>query len=364
MFKELFGLPYDDPKWEKFLNQLTFQEMLDLFNEGCYSTMAIERLGVPKTTSADGPTGFVAFLGDPAVYGTCYYQSECLLAQTYNLELAKEQANAIGNEALVGNEDGDGLTYPGWYAPGVNIHRSPFSGRNTEYYSEDPFLNGRFAGTVIKNVQDKGVYVNVKHFALNDQETHRSAKGIATWADEQVIREIYLRPFEMAVKEGKALGLMSSFNRIGTTWAGGDYRLLTTVLRKEWGFVGSVICDFHTDYYMDSKQMLYAGGDLNLVSVATQKLQSDDRQDTPYVEATEAKDVNLLRQSAHHLLYSLANSNAMLKEVGGYRNPLWMNLETVATIVVGVGIVGWGAWAILSTLKKSKEVEAVAEAAK
>src|SRR5690606_23312957 len=104
-------------------------------------------------------------------------------------------------------------------------------------------------------------------------ETHRSAYGIATWLDEQALRELYLKPFEMAVKEGKSRGLMTSFNRIGTEWAGGSYRLMTKILREEWGFRGSIICDFHTSNYMDSKQMLYAGGDLNLVSVSDQKLQ-------------------------------------------------------------------------------------------
>ena len=152
-------------------------------------------------------------------------------------------------KCLCGNERGDGLPYPGWYAPGVNLHRSPFSGRNTEYYSEDPFMNGVMAATVIKGVQEKGVYANVKHFALNDQETNRG--GVATWCDEQAMREIYFKAFEIAVKEGESHGLMTSFNRIGTEWAGGSYRLVTTVLRKEWGFQGSVICDFHIKAYMD-----------------------------------------------------------------------------------------------------------------
>ncbi|MCQ2087182.1 MAG: glycoside hydrolase family 3 C-terminal domain-containing protein [Bacilli bacterium] len=371
-FKDLVGLEYNDAKWDEFLNQLTFEEMLALFNEGCYSTTAITRkvngedyVLVPGTLSADGPTGLVSFLANmvpgtqPAIYDTCYYCSECLVAQTYNVELAKKQAHAIGNESLIGNERGDGLSYPGWYAPGVNLHRSPFSGRNTEYYSEDPLLCGKFAATVIAGVQEKGVYANVKHFALNDQETHRSAYGIATWADEQAIRELYLRSFEIAVKEGKSKGLMTSFNRIGTTWAGGDYRLCTTVLREEWGFVGSVICDFHTDTYMDSKQMLYAGGDLNLCSEATCKLKigGGDNQ----VQKDSAKDANLLRKASHNLLYCIANSNIMKADILGYRNAVWSNVLTGATIGVGVGVAGWGAWAILSSLLKKPKVTDIAE---
>ena len=364
--KELVGAEYDDGLWEQFLDQMTFEEMLKLFNEGCYSTIDIERLGVPRTISSDGPTGLVCFLSNmvdiggisqPEVYGTCYYQSECLLAQTYNLDLAEKQAHAIGDEGYVGNERGDGLTYPGWYAPAVNLHRSPFSGRNTEYYSEDPFISGKFAAKVIKGVQEKGMYANVKHFALNDQETHRN--GICTWCDEQAIRELYLRPFEMAVKEGKTLGLMSSFNRIGTEWTGGSYRLLTKILRNEWGFKGSVICDYHTTDYMDSKQMLYAGGDLNLCSTDAQMLQTTDIYDTPYVSKSDATDVMMLRRSAHNNLYAIVNSSAMDVNILGYRMATWRVILIVVDCVVGASLATWGFFAIFTALrKKPKEVPA------
>ena len=361
-FTDLVGLKYDDPKWDEFLDQMTFDEMLKLFNEGCYSTADIQRLGIPKTTSCDGPTGLVAFLGDASVYGTCYYMSECLLAQTYNLELAEKQGKAIGNECLIGDEagKGTGLSYPGWYAPGVNLHRSPFSGRNTEYYSEDPFINGKFGGKVIKAVQAYGVYVNIKHFALNDQETHRSANGIATWCNEQAMRELYLKAFEIAVKEGEARGLMTSFNRIGYEWAGGSYRLVTTILRNEWGFRGSVICDFHTDFYMDSKQMLYAGGDINMVSLEDRKLQTDKKYGTPVVSKTDPKDCHLLRKSAHNNLYAIVNSNAMKAPIKGYLPARWKVLLWVVDGVFAVGLAGWGFAVIFTTLRKKEEVPAPA----
>ncbi|MCQ3035154.1 MAG: glycoside hydrolase family 3 C-terminal domain-containing protein [Bacilli bacterium] len=354
---DLYGKDYNDPLWDTFLNQLKVKEMLDLFNKGCYSTAGIQRLGIPATTSVDGPTGMVAFLGNPAVYDCCYYCSECLVAQTYNLDLATDQAHAIGDESIIGNEKGNGLSYPGWYAPGVNLHRSPFSGRNTEYYSEDPFLNGRFAATVIKGVQERGVYANVKHFAINDQETHRSANGIATWVDEQAMRELYFRPFEMAVKEGKSRGLMTSFNRIGTEWAGGSYRLVTTILRKEWGFQGSVICDFHTGKYMDSKQMLYAGGDLNLAGDDQVYLQTSGKYNTPYIDVKSAKDVSLLRQASHHLLYSVGNSNAMVYKIVGYKPAGWQVVLTASTIGVSVALVIWGGAAIATALLPKKKQE-------
>ena len=366
-FKELVGAAYDDGLWEQFLDQMTFDEMLRLFNEGCYSTADIERLGIPRTISSDGPTGLVCFLnnvtpfGEAEVYGTCYYCSECLVAQTYNLELAKKEANSIGDEGVAGNERGDGLPYPGWYAPGVNLHRSPFSGRNTEYYSEDPFLTGKMAATVIAGVQEKGVYANVKHFALNDQETHRSAYGIATWCDEQAMRELYLKAFEIAVKEGKSHGLMTSFNRIGTEWAGGSYRLCTTILRNEWGFQGSVICDYHTDYYMDSKQMLYAGGDLNLCSTQNVMLQTDDTYDTDFVTPDNATDVTMLRRSAHNNLYAIVNSCAMNVEILGYKTAKWRITLYVVDGVAGGGIAIWGFFAIFTTLRKKDDLTALAE---
>ena len=359
--KELAGLEYDNELWDKFLDQLTPEEMLTLFNDGCYSTAAIMRgkdVIVPRTTSADGPTGFVNFMGAKEVYGCCYYQSECLLAQTFNLELATKQAHAIGEESLIGFESGDGMPYPGWYAPAMNIHRSPFSGRNTEYYSEDPFISGKFAAQVVKGVQEKGVYANIKHFAVNDQETNRSSRGLATWLDEQCMREIYLRPFEIAVKEGKTHGLMTSFNRIGYEWAGGSYRLVTKILRNEWGFQGSVICDFKTDVYMDSKQMLYAGGDISLVGLDTLKLQTSGIYNTPTISFDNAKDVSLLRRSAHNNLYAIANSNMMRADIDHYEPAAWKVAIYVGDGVVGVGLVTWGFFAIFTSLRRKEELAA------
>ena len=368
--KELSKKDYDDPLWDDFLDQLTPSEMLKLFNNGCYSTAAILRDGikikevdeetgeekeivkdgypiVPATISADGPTGFVTFLKNPAVYGCCYYCSECLVAQTFNLKLAEKEAYAIGEESLIGNGT---IPYPGWYAPAVNLHRSPFSGRNTEYYSEDPFISGKFAAQVIKSVQEKGVYCNLKHFAVNDQETNRSNNGLATWLDEQAMRELYLKPFEIAVKEGKTHGVMTSFNRIGYEWAGGSHRLCAKILRNEWGFQGSVICDFKTDKYMDSKQMLYAGGDLGLIGDEDLKLQTSGVYNTPYISFSDAKDVSLLRRSAHNNLFAIANSNIMKGEIIGYKLATWKVLFYVAEGgIIGI-IVLWGAAVILTSL--------------
>ena len=351
--RELIGLDYNDAKWETFLDQMSFQEMVDLFNKGCYSTTALERLGVPATLSVDGPTGISNFQGNPSIYGTAYYCSETLVAQTYNLSLVEDEATAIGNECLLGNL-AVGQPYTGWYSPGVNLHRSPFGGRNTEYYSEDPFISGKFAGRLIAKVQEKGVYANIKHFALNEGETHRSANGVNTWCKEQAIRELYLKPFEIAIKEGKSRGLMTSFNRIGKRWAGGDYNLCTTVLRKEWGFVGSVICDYHTDAYMDNEMMIYAGGDLNLTTDLFKPWEATRNRRGP--EADRASDVNVLRRASHNNLYALVNSNAFRAEITGYRAPAWQ----VALYAVDGGIGGalliWGFLVIFFTLRKETDV--------
>ena len=378
-FEELIGKPYNDDLWEQFLDQMTFEEMMALFNNGCYSTIDIQRLGIPKTTSVDGPTGIVSFLGTivdvgqkPPVYGCCYYCSECLVAQTYNVELAEKEGFAVGNEAVVGDERGEGLAYPGWYAPAVNIHRSPFSGRNTEYYSEDAFLNGKFAAEVIRAVQQRGVYVNIKHYALNDQETHRDSKGIATWCDEQAMRENYLRAFEIAVKESDPHGLMTSFNRIGTEWAGGSYRLITKILRDEWGFVGSVICDYKTNFYMDAKQMLYGGGDIALCSDKDIFLSTTSDIEGGAVSKTSPVDTNLLRRSAHNNLYALVNSAAMRYVIKGYKPATWRVIFTAAEWgIVGLLVV-WGFFMIFTSLrakpkdkkaKKAKKEPEVAEEA-
>ena len=346
-FMQMVGLDYDDPLWDTFLDQMKFEEMLSLFNKGSYSTVDIERLGIPKTLSCDGPTGIVSFMGTPEVYGTCYYCSEVLVAQTYNVELATKQGNAIGNEALFGDQrpNGSNLPYTGWYSPGVNLHRSPFSGRNTEYYSEDPFISGKMAAKVIASAQDKGVYTTIKHFALNEQETHRSLNGQNYWVKEQAIRELYLKPFEIAIKEGKSRGLMTSFTRVGQRWCGGSYDLVTNVLRKEWGFTGVVICDFHTDDYMDNKQMIYAGGDLNLTGTKYWSSAS----------SSEAGDVAMLRRSSHNILYALANSNAMNYKIVGYKLPIWKELLYIGEGVLGAGFLAWGFLVIFFTLRKKED---------
>lgn len=336
-------IAYDNPAWEELLDRCSVEELEKLINEGCYSTQAIEGIGLPATQHGDGPAGFTYFLNKDAVFGTCHYCSEPVMAATFNEDLMEELGNTIGEEGYWGN-DKTGQPYSSIYAPGVNIHRSMFGGRNAEYFSEDPLLSGKMAAAEIRGCQEMGVICMVKHFAANEQETHRARNGDVSWLTEQSLREIYLRSFEIAVKEGESRGLMTSFNRIGLKWTGGDYRLITEILRDEWGFQGTVICDFNTHpEYMFSRQMAYAGGDLNLANTPV-----------AWVDPTDVGDLVVLRRCAKNVIYSLANSNAMNGEVIGYRMPDWQIIVLVVDAAILLGVIAWGAVGLMQA-KRSKE---------
>lgn len=348
---ELVGkVDYDDPRWEKLLDEIPLDEMKLLVGYGAFRTNPVSGIdGVvskPMTTDSDGPSGFTSFLSDSVVYGTCAYQAEVLLGATWNIDLAYRMGQLAGEEALVGNEKGDAMPYSGWYAPAVNIHRSPFAGRNWEYYSEDGFLSGLFAAEVVKGAGTKGVYTYVKHFAVNDQETDREFNGILVWANEQSMREIYLKPFEMAVKLGNAPGMMSSFNRLGMTWAGGSYALLTSVLRDEWGFEGMVITDYSMNRYTYVDLMIRAGGDLFLTQDSKVFSQPDN-----------ATQVTLLRNATKNILYTVANSNVMSIVTDGYNPPMWQTWWFYGQIGLGVLVVLWGAGVHALAYGKKKKAE-------
>jgi len=341
---DLIDKSYDDSMWDDLLDQLTITQMVTLVSRGNFKTMNIDNIGKPLTTDPDGPSGFANFMGDPSVYDTAYYASGVVLGATWSEELAYKFGKMIGNEGLIGNERGDGMPYSGWYAPAANIHRSQFGGRNFEYYSEDGLLSGKLAANIIKGAKEKGVYTYIKHFALNDQETNRDNTGLITWANEQAMRELYFRPFELAVKEGKTNAMMSAFNRIGTTWVGGSYPLLTALLRDEWGFRGMVITDFNLKTYMNTDQMVRAGGD---ISLSPSKNFSD---------TTSPTSVSALRQATKNILYTVANSNAMNGYGEGlvykYTTPTWI----ILVIVINVGLVVifaiWGVYVIRKQYKK------------
>ncbi len=226
--------------WEAFMNQLTYEELKLLNSTGFFKTAEIERVGKEEGCDPDGPCciggqtkdGYISARGPS---GTRYWCAAQMQAATWNLEFLHNLGVLIGEEGMWNG-------YNGWYAPSMNTHRSPFSGRNFEYYSQDGVHGGLVAGAVISGVSSRGIYPYIKHFALNDQETSRN--NIATWADEQTIRENILRPYQYAVINGGASAVMTGFNRIGVVACSENYPLLTQILRKEWGFKGSVVTDY------------------------------------------------------------------------------------------------------------------------
>lgn len=347
---ETYFVDYNDPRWDQLLDQLSISQMCKLIGYGNFFTSPIENIVKPRTRDADGPAGFVIFMemeGLQEVYGTCFYASECVIGATWNKQLAYEMGKMVGNEGIWGNERGDGRPYSGWYAPAVNIHRSPFSGRNWEYYSEDGKLSGKMAAQVCRGAREKGVYTYVKHFALNDQETDRDNNAILTWADEQTMREIYFKPFELSVKEGGTTAIMSSFNRIGTEWAGASYELLTEVLRFEWGFKGMVITDYADKRYIKTDHVIRAGGDLMLFQGLEPS--SSDSKLTP-------TQVTCMRNACKNILFTVANSNAMNGIGEGtvlrYLLPYWVIVLYISDAVLVTGLAVWGYFAIRKSYKK------------
>lgn len=346
---------YDDERWEELMMGCDEEEMIALINNGAYHTLAMESVGLPATIHGDGPSGFTCFMSKEQVNGTCQYVSEPVMASTWNINLMNELGEAIGEEGTIGDK-ATGQPYSSIYAPGVNIHRSPFGGRCSEYFSEDPFISGMMGAAEVQGIQSRGVLPTVKHFVANEQETHRSIGGDLSWLSEQALREIYLKPFEYTVKLGETRGIMTSFNRIGTRWTGGDYRLLTESLRNEWGFNGLVICDFNTiPQYMIPRMMFYAGGSLDL---ATQQSAMWTDCDT-----SDAGDAIVLMRAVKDVMYALVNSNAMNAEVIGYNPPIWQEylrwINIGAFTLVGV----WLVLAIVRTVRCNKRQKAKIAAA-
>lgn len=289
---DLRGVDYDDAQWDSLLDQMTVSDMDGLIALGGYQTSAVSSIGKVQTVDCDGPASINNnFTGK----GSIGFPAAVMIASTWNVDLAEAFGESIGKMA-------DEMEVSGWYAPAMNTHRSAFAGRNFEYYSEDGILSGYMAANAVIGAEKYGVYAYIKHFALNDQETNRT-NMLCTWATEQSIREIYLKPFEIAVKDGGAKAVMSAFNYIGTQPAGAMPELLNTVLRDEWGFRGFVLTDYYGVYgYQDADRMIRNGNDCMLVAYDT---------DTNHVSDTEsATSVLAMRQACKNILYTTVNSRA------------------------------------------------------
>ncbi len=349
---DLRGLDYTDANWDKLLDQLTPEDYETLILHAGYGTDYLASVGKPAGTDADSTSGW-SWGGTGMTF--C---NPMTVAQTWNQELAYRLGNMIGNESLLG-----GAT--GWYAPAMNIHRTPYSGRNGEYFSEDPFLSGAMASQEVKGAAEKGVYTMMKHFAFNEQENHRGDRAgqysMATWMNEQSARELYLKPFETCMKVGDVelsylkqnadgtyenatrtiracQGMMTAFNRIGTTWVGGSYNLISGIVRGEWGFDGWIITDnADTGVFMDAGQMIQAGAD--------SKLTVSDPAGTWKFDSSDPVSYRYARNAAHHLLYTMANGHSMngamhgSKFVSGGTGGL-QKADLLRWGLTGVGVIG------------------------
>ena len=330
------GLDYDDPQWEKLLDQLTVGEMDTMVAIGGYQTSAAKSVDKVGTVDCDGPASINNnFTGT----GSIGFPSAVLIASTWNRDIAEEFGESIGKMA-------DEMKVSGWYAPAMNTHRSAFAGRNFEYYSEDGILAGKMAASAIKGAERHGVYAYMKHFALNDQETNRT-NMLCTWTGEQAIREIYLRPFEIAVKEGGAKAVMSAFNYIGTEYAGASDALLNKVLRDEWGFRGFVLTDYFGGYgYQNADQEIRSGNDAMLVAYDTE---TNHLKDT-----SSATSLQAMRKACKNIMYTVVNSRAYEgNNAKGGMLP-WQIAAIVADVILAAGFIALEV-RIINAYKKKRE---------
>ncbi len=365
-FSDLRGKDYEDTAWEQLLANIKDSEYVSAtFNASAYNTAKIDSIAKPRTNDPDGPAGITSLFGST---GCCAYMSEVVLACTFNTELAERMGDAVAEEAYYYQKSADSSSggTNGWYAPAMNIHRSPFAGRNFEYYSEDPNLSGFMGAAVVRGAAAKGVNCYIKHFALNDSEIYRTT-NLCVWANEQTIRELYLRPFEMTIKNSEieikyiadkngtmatktikgANGIMSSFNRIGTTWAGGSYALMTEVLRNEWGFDGLAISDFNLYGYTDADQGLRAGTDIQLAF----GIQFEDEK--------SATAQNAMYKALHNMCYATVHTNIMQGVAPGatfkYYLAGWQKGLIALSIILYLATAGCVAWIIIRTIRVKKE---------
>lgn len=346
------GLDYDNAEWENLLDRITKDEMVTLVLNGYTKTSAVASIGKPETLDLDGPNQISSFRSDDkdedGNYVTTTGFSSIVLAQTWNLELAYSMGLAFGKECAVGG-------IRGWYGPGVNLHRSPFGGRNYEYYSEDALISGLMCAKVVAAAKNRGVFCYLKHMCLYETESGRD--GMYTWVTEQALRELYLKPFEIAVKEGGSTAIMTSYGRIGAVWTGGSEALLSEVATEEWGFRGAFLTDY-SDHaaFMNTDHMIRAGGDLFMTYNGG----------SFSYETTSNAFNQALRSATKDLLYMWMNAlatNAQYNEssddivipVSPELNFRWY--IPVLIVVDVIAVAGCGVWIFLS-LKKKKEVQA------
>jgi beta-glucosidase len=357
---DMRGVAWDDPKWDTFLDQLDLSSNSDVYTallSGCYTVSEITSVGKPSTSETDGPQGISTMFGDPND-GGCAWCSAPILAATFNTDLAYEMGAAVGQEAMANNESA-------WYAPGMDTHRSPFSGRNFEYYSEDPILAGNLAASVVSGAADNGVSCVIKHLFLNDMETNRN--HINTWCSEQAMREIYLKTFEIAIKDATTelkyiadengtvatktiracTGIMTSMGSIGTSYCGTNYNLVTNVLRGEMGFRGMIMTDMAENSNNSRDLMLRAGVDEYMWMTAATSADLKD--------STSATSQTATRNAVKDMCYMVANNSSLQGVAPGakitYTLSNWQMGVIAGDVVLGVIALAL----ILAMVKRSKD---------
>ena len=294
---DMIGLDYNDPKWDELLDQMTFDEMNSLIGDAFHWTMPVKSVEAPGTRDENGPQGLTASLlgNDKSQLTATAFTSEDVMAATFNTEIMTEIGKVIGNNCLQAN-------IACLYGPGNNIHRTPYGGRNFEYYSEDGFLSGMMSAYEVAAIQAKGVHVVMKHFALNDCEQDRI--GLGVWLNEQAAREVYLKAFQAPVEVGNGNGVMIAYTRWGAVWSGGNYGLVTGILRNEWGCDGMIITDNVLTQYVNGPDGVLAGVSIYdaMMSFVTDTL--PQYKNDPVI-------VTAMREACHHNLYAIANSCGM-----------------------------------------------------
>ena len=352
------GADPEHAQWDSILDQLTEAELRNLTLHGYIQTAALGSVGKERHRAVDGPNQIGSF--NVATFGTGF-PNATLVAQTWSTKLAYDLGLALGAEART-------LNYEGWYGPGINIHRSPFGGRNYEYFSEDAYLTGIMASQEIKGAKNQGVYCFLKHLVCYEQESMRD--GIYVWLTEQSLREIYLKPFKLAIQVGGANGIMTSYNRIGAVWAGGSKALITGVVREEWDFQGIVLTDYADHHkFMNGDQQLRAGGDIWMDGF-------NNNGQYQFGSANNSNTFRLrLREAGKHVLYGWLNAaytqsiydpseDEIQVVIGKKGAPVdwWVGALYGVDVAVGVIAVGLVALIIVpGIIKKNKKSEDSAE---
>ena len=361
VLSDMRGKDFYDESWEDYLDQIDFDgeksNIVKLLTAANYSTYQVDSIGLTATIECDGANGIKRVKTDPGMTMSATYGYAPLMAQTWNKDLLYEVGCQFGQEALT-------LGVTGWYSPAINLHRSPFSGRNFEYYSEDPVLTGELAAKIVSGAGDNGLVCYIKHFAVNDQETRR-AEYLHTWATEQAMRELYLKAFELPIKEARmtikytdgdgrlasktmkaATALMCAQNDIGSVICHGNYALVTELLRGEWGFNGIVLTDMYSEVYKAHKDLtLRAGVDCFLGAEVLSGF-------TDYDSAT-AK--TLMRNSIKHIAYAFSNSGLMINSAPGSTAKYGMAPWQVALIVVNVVVYTFAACVIILMILRDRD---------